>query len=79
MVRRCWHKACIDQELCEIFVKLVIGLLYPIAAACYFCELSREWTWQIGWECGDELVTIGHLASELIMEEGSGEIEISYL
>ena len=35
------YESRIGKEECEVFVKFVGGLFDPVAAACYFCELSR--------------------------------------
>lgn len=66
------------ENASEVLVVLVVCLLETVAAASDLSEAASEWARYVGWEFGDELVSICHSASEFIVEEGSGEVEVPY-
>ena len=41
VVRWGGYESYIGKVECEVFVEFVVGLFDHVAAACYFCELSR--------------------------------------
>lgn len=66
------------ENASEVLVILVVCLLETVAAACDLGEAASEWARNVGGEFGDELVAVRHSAGELVVEEGSGKVEVPY-
>ena len=55
----------------------MVSLLDTVAAASDFCKFVGKWTGEIGREDSDQLVAVGHFSCQLIVEEGTREIEVA--
>ena len=51
----------------------MIGMFYAVATPRNFSNLSSKVTWEITRELGDKLVSIRHVTSELVVQEGAEE------
>ena len=55
----------------------MVSLLDTVAAASDFCKFVGKWTGEIGREDSNQLVAVGHFSCQLIVEEGTREIEVA--
>ena len=55
----------------------MVSLLDTVAAASDFSKFVGKWTGEIGREDSDQLVAVGHFSCQLIVEEGTREIEVA--
>ena len=55
----------------------MVSLLYAVAAAGYLCKLACKGAWKVWWKDGNELMPVGHIPCKFIVEEGTGEVEVT--